>query len=82
MEINIGEIIETRTPFFFLGTTWSTMDQKMSKNGLFPGHIVFLHSPWDLPTFSAERSISKRLKMPFWARGSNPKVLIMRWIRS
>ena len=25
---------------------------------------------------------SKRLNMPFWARGPNPKVLIMRWKRS
>ena len=48
------------------------MDQKTSENDFFSPDALFVHCPWDLPTFSAEVSCSKRLKKPFWTRGPNP----------
>ena len=47
----LGKIVETQTSFF--GTIWSTMDPKtVQKRSFFP-NALFLHVPWDLPTFSA-----------------------------
>ena len=58
--------------------TLSTSREKKQKT---PTHC-FLHFPWDLPTIFAGGSYPKRQKRPFFARGPDPKVLIMRWKRS
>ena len=73
---NIGEIIKTRPLFWHDMVNYGP--KNVRKQPFSPTHC-FLHSPWDLPTCSAEGSNSKRLKIPFWARGPHPKVLIMHW---
>ena len=51
------------------------------KTAIFP-NALFLHFTWDLPTIFAGGPIPNAQKDTFFARGPNPKVLIMRWKRS
>ena len=54
-------------------TIWSTMDPKnVRKRSFFPD-ALFLHLPWDSPTFSAESPIPNAQKRLF-----GPEVLFQR----
>ena len=56
--VMMEDIIKTRTPFLArYGQLWT---KKLLKT--FFTDALFLHVPWDLPTFSAERSYFKRLQ--------------------
>ena len=55
----------------FTGTTWSSMDQKKSKNGHFSQRLVFFTLSLGFADVFGRRSYPKRPKTPFWARGPN-----------
>ena len=65
----------------FFGTIWPPRTEKRSENGHFPRRIVFTF-PLGFADDFRRRSYPKRQKRHFFARGPNPKVLIMRWKRS
>ena len=63
------------------GTIWPSKDRKKVRKRPFSQRIVFTLHLGFADDFR-RRSYPKRQKRHFFARGPNPKVLIMRWKRS